>query len=123
MKRHQSGFTIVELIVSIAVIAILASVVIFGFSSWRTSVAKTEMKNELINAASAIKMYRNTAGAYPAALSNASYTSSANVSLVYTLRGGSVSYCLNAGSTVVTTATHYYIDSAVSLNPTTTACS
>lgn len=123
MKRRQSGFTIVELITVVIVISILAGIVIFGFRSWRTSVAITEIKNELVNATSAIKMYRNSSGAYPAALSNVPYVSSANVSLVYTLRGGGGSYCLNAGSVTVTTTTHYYVDTNVSLTPTTTVCS
>jgi len=123
MKRHQSGFTIVELITVVIVISILAGIVVFGFRSWRTSIAQAEIKNELVNASSAIKMYRNSSGAYPAALINVPYTSSANVSLTYTLRGGGGSYCLNAGSVPVTTAVHYYIDTNVSLTPTTTVCS
>lgn len=123
MKRRQSGFTVVELITVVIVIGILAGVSVFGFRSWRTSVATTEMKNELVNATSAIKMYRNISGAYPAALSNVPYTPGASVSLTYILRGGGGSYCLNAGSVTVTTAVHYYIDTNVSLTPTTTACS
>ena len=123
MKRQQSGFTIVELITVVIVIGILASISVFGFRSWRTSVATTEIKNELVNASSAIKMYRNISGAYPAALSSVPYISSASVSLTYTLRGGGGSYCLNAGSVTVTTAPHYYVDTNVSLTPTTTVCS
>lgn len=120
---RSRGFTIVEVLTVVVGVAILAGIVIFGFSGWRTSVANTEMKNELSNAASAIKMYRNVNGSFPAQLSNIPYSPSNNVSLTYTVRGGGGSYCLNAGSTVVTSAAHYYIDSNISMNPTTTACS
>lgn len=123
MRTASRGFTIVELLTITIVVAILAGIVIFGFSTWRTSVATTEMKNELVNAASAIKMYRNVNASYPAQLSSIPYSPNANVSLTYTLRGGGASYCLNAGSTVVTSAAHYYLDSAISTNPTTTVCS
>jgi len=123
MPKLPRGFTIVELIVVISAIAILAALVIFGFGSWRTSIATTEMKNELVNAASAIKMYKNVNSAFPVALSNIPYAPNANVTLSYVVRGGGGSYCLNAGSTVVTSAAHYYLDSNISLTPTTTACS
>ncbi|MEO5949280.1 MAG: prepilin-type N-terminal cleavage/methylation domain-containing protein [Candidatus Saccharimonas sp.] len=123
IRKLSRGFTIVELIVVVSTIAILAAIAIFGFGTWRTSVANTEMKNELGNAAAAIKMYRNVNNVYPTVLSNIPYTPSASVSLTYTVRGGGGSYCLNARSTVMTSAAHYYLDSNISLIPTTTACS
>jgi len=122
-RKHSRGFTIIEIMIVVIVVGILASIVIFGFGTWRTSIAKTEMKNELTNAASAIKLHRNLNSAYPALLSSIPYTPSANVSLTYTVRGGGGSYCLNAGSTAITSLAHYYIDSNISLTPTTTACS
>jgi type IV pilus assembly protein PilE len=120
---YRRGFTIVELLIVIVVIGILAGITFFSFQSWRSQVAVTEMQNELVNAASSAKMYRNVNGVFPSSLSMMSYSSSANVSLTYTLRADTLSYCMKAASTAVASAAPYYIDTNVSINPTTTACS
>ncbi len=123
MKRtHVSGFTIVELLTIITIIAVLAGITIFAFGSWRIRTAQTEMKNELYAAATSLKNFRNFTNNYPADLAAMSYSGNSNVVLNYTLRADGLSYCLNAGSTGLPTEPHWYIDSSTA-TPTTTACS
>lgn len=50
----KNGFTIVELIVVIAVIAILAGLVIVGYGQWRSNLTNSEVKNDLSAAATAM---------------------------------------------------------------------
>lgn len=122
MNTSRKGFTVVELIVVTVVIAILAGISVFAFRTWRSNTARTEMKHDLTNAASALKAERNFKGAYPASLSTV-YAPSKTVSLTYTLRSGGGSFCLNAGSLVLPSEPHYYLDSNTGSTPTTTACS
>lgn len=125
MKRRR-GFTLVELMVVISVIAILAGVVVFAFGSWRSSTAKTEVKNDLTSAVAKVKDYRNWKNGYPADQTafNTAYQVSGQLTMTYTLRAGGASYCLQANSTAVPTV-QYYIDSNVGTTPTagTTTCS
>lgn len=52
--RFTKGFTIVELIVVIAVIGILAAVVIVGYGSWKSNTIKSAMQSDLKQAASQV---------------------------------------------------------------------
>lgn len=121
--KQNTGFTIVELLVVIAIIVALALLTIFAFGNWRARTAQTEIKNELYSVSATLKNYLNFKNAYPATLSAIPYTGNGNVSLTYTLRGGGLSYCIDASSVSLPTAAHWYIDSANGLTPTSTACS
>jgi prepilin-type N-terminal cleavage/methylation domain-containing protein len=122
-NTHKNGFTIVEILVIVAVIAILASITIFAFGSWRARTAKTEVQNDLRNSNSAIKNYQTFNNALPNAATFANtYTPSRNVTLTYALRGDNASYCLKGQSNVESSVV-WYVDSLVSTEPTTTACS
>lgn len=80
MKR-RSGFTIIELIVVITVIAILAGVSIASYGSWRHRNAESAVKSDLHQAASAMETARTFSNnAYPKELP-ASLAESNNVHL------------------------------------------
>lgn len=103
-KRHnrtaKQGFTIVELMVVVAVIGILAGISIGGYNQWRKSVAKREVQSDLHAVASAMESKRTFNNAYPSgatALSQISFTSSAGVALTYKT-GSAVTYCIEARS-------------------------
>jgi len=121
---RRKGFTIVELMVSIIVIVILASIVAFAFGSWRSSSARTELKNDLTSAAAKLKDYKTWNNGYPpdSATFTAVYQPSGQLMMTYALRAGGGSYCLNATSTAVSTV-QYYIDSNISPTPTAGTCS
>lgn len=121
--QHKNGFTIVEILVVVAVIGILATVTIFAFGSWRARTAKTEVQNDLRNSNSAIKNYLTFYNVLPTAPTFTSiYTPSRNVTLTYALRSGNGSYCLKGQSTAESSVV-WYVDSLISLEPTTTVCS
>ena len=62
-KTH--GFTIVELAVVIAVIALLATLSVVGYSAWQRDIAKDVLKSDLTTAATQLKNDLNWNDAYP----------------------------------------------------------
>jgi len=75
-KRH--GFTIIELIVVIAVIAILAAILIVGYGSWRKTTATNEVKSDLNVIAAAMDSALNFGEVYPSTIPS-TYSKSANI--------------------------------------------
>ena len=65
IQRRHKGFTIVELMVVMIGIGLLLTVSVFAYGAWRTSVAKTEVMNDLKNVAAAMKNARNFDNVYP----------------------------------------------------------
>ena len=65
MKRNEKGFTLVELLIVIAIIAILAAIAIPQFSAYRVRALNTAAQSDLKN-------FRTTLEAYFA--DNQSYT-------------------------------------------------
>lgn len=119
--RQSSGFTIVELGVVIAVLAILATIAYFAIGDWRSRTATNEVKSDLQNAATALDSYRNFNTGYPSSLTDSLFKPTPTVVLDYTLRGDG-SYCLNATSNVRTSVA-WYIDSSANKQPLEGSCS
>lgn len=121
MHTHATsrGFTIVELIIMIAVIALLASITIFGFGSWRSRTATTEVKSALTNLATSLKSEMNFNSAYPSSIPS-TYRPSDGVTITYTMSGGGTTYCARGTSTAVTSVVWYI--SNTNPTPSQTAC-
>lgn len=107
LKHRYSGFTIVELIVVIAVIGILAAISVVGYGAWRDRTLQNAIQSDLRAAASAMESARTFAASYPLVLPS-SFKAGDNVTIVWT-SGDSTTYCLD-GTAVGTSAT-FYIDS------------
>lgn len=114
MKSGKKGFTVIELIVVVVIVAALAAVTIFAFGTWRSRTAKTEVQNELLQAAAAIQNYKNFNTNIPnsQAVFNAQYTAGSAVTLTYIWRGATSTYCLN-GTSTEDSSVKWSIDSAV----------
>lgn len=108
MTKETIGFTIVELIIVISVIAILAGITIVSYGSWRTTTAQNTVKSDLNGVASAMESARTFNNGYPASIPT-TFSSSPDVSLDYA-RGDTNSYCITATSVAVSSVS-YYIDS------------
>lgn len=109
-RRSISGFTLVELAVVIAVIAVLVTIGTFAYSGWRTSIAEKDVKNDLKAAASSMENYRNFNDGYPLTIPS-SFRSSPNVTTTGSGSADGANFCLNAVSKTVTSVRYYMRDS------------
>lgn len=66
-RKEQKGFTLIELLVVIAIIGLLASVVLLSLNSARAKSRDAKRLADVRQIASAMELYFNDSGAYPAA--------------------------------------------------------
>jgi len=64
-KNQQSGFTIIELIVVIAIIAVLSGIVLLNINQYQTKARDARRISDLDNIRKALEMYRAANGYYP----------------------------------------------------------
>lgn len=112
-NKFRSAFTIVELIVVIAVIGILAGIVLVSYGAWRTSVATSSVKSDLQHAASAMESNRTFNNAYPVIIPT-NFTPSSGNTILLTLPD-TQSFCID-GTTTQSASIQYYIDNLTQAN-------
>ncbi len=104
----KKGFTIVELLVVIAVIEIIAGIVIVSYSGWRHTTLASQVKSDLNGLSAALESSKNFNGGYPTTSGalNALFTVSTGTSLTPTSLSATA-YCLDATATSDSTITYY----------------
>lgn len=95
MKKKAYGFTIVELLIVIVVIAILAAISIVAYNGIQARALDSRMKSDLSAAANKFELYNVDNGAYPASGPQAATT---QVKFSFSPVGQDVLYC-STGST------------------------
>lgn len=65
MKRLQSGFSLVEIMVVVAIIAILSSVLYLNYSDYSAKSRDVERQSDVRTMQVAIELYKNKYGRYP----------------------------------------------------------
>lgn len=92
----RRGFTIIELLIVIVVIAILAAITILAYNGIAQKAHVTALQSDLSNGATALGTARAQAtnGSYPADLASAGVKSSPGNALTYNVSGDGTSYCL-----------------------------
>lgn len=124
LRSTSRAFTIVEIIVVIAVLGILASISVVGYGAWRNRVAESEVKSDLQGAKSAMESARTWNNGYPTAPTfdgiGALFQQSANVTLSYA-KGTTTDYCIN-GVSKGRPSIVYYLNSAESTEPQKGTC-
>jgi prepilin-type N-terminal cleavage/methylation domain-containing protein len=119
-KREILGFTLIEIIIVMAVMSILSTIMIISYSSWQRSSYTSTVKSDLMNAVSAMENARNFSTGYPSSLSGI-YTASKDVNLTVAAADAKT-FCLDASSSKDATIL-YYVDSQYSKNePQTGTC-
>ncbi len=114
LRRASNAFTIVELIIVVAIVAVLAALVIIGYGQWRTQTTKAAVRSDLTGLQSAMDQQRNWNNTYPVLAAGAQFTGSGtthffepsnNITLTY-YGGTATAYCVNGASGAV----RFYID-------------
>ena len=83
-KKGQKGFTLIELMIVIAIIGILAAIAIPQFTAYRQRGFNAAMQSDLRNAATAQEAYYTDGQVYTTTLNDLTsrgYTASANVTV------------------------------------------
>lgn len=92
------GFTIVELLVVIVVVAILAAIAIVSYNGITRSAEETALKSNLRSAATKVTLHKAQSGSYPGGLDEVGVAEESEITrLQYT--GGTNTYCVTAFST------------------------
>lgn len=111
--RTHSGFSIVELLIVIAVVGIIAAITYVGYGAWQYSARTAQVKSDLTNAASAMENARTFNNEYPTDITTV-FSASSGVTIAGGRDGGNPNaFCLD-GSSDIDEAIIYYIDEAIS---------
>lgn len=102
-RSGSRGFTIVELLIVIVVIAILATITIVAYNGVQERARTTAVSSALNQAAKKLKLYEIDNGTYPVALTDVAIADSSNTSYQYTANNtvNPKTFCITAtyGST------------------------
>lgn len=96
-NKCRSAFTIVELIVVIAVIGILAGIVLVSYGAWRESTTTSSLKSDLNGVASGMESARTFDNTYPSSVPS-TITGSNGATLTGGAIGDGTNYCVSASN-------------------------
>ena len=117
MNKQQHGFTIVELLIVVVVIAILAAITIVAYNGIQSRSRLAALQSGLVQAAKKLEVEKNSSDInnYPSSLASAGISTPANIT--YNYQFGSTTYCLSGTSAGV-----IFRVTDTNLNPTQAPC-
>lgn len=92
MKRKDSGFTLVEIMIVVAVIAILAGIIIVGYGAWRKSASENVVKSDLTVLFAKMESVRQATNQYPTSVP--SDVQKNNTTTFTYVSGDATTYCI-----------------------------
>jgi len=110
-SKCHSAFTLIEIIVSIAIVGILAGIVILSYNGWQKSVTIAQIKSDLNGVASAMENARTFgSNGYPTSIPSTFTKSDSTITLSGGSTDGGKTYCIDGTSSKYSTV-HFYISS------------
>jgi prepilin-type N-terminal cleavage/methylation domain-containing protein len=95
-QKKYSGFTLVEMMVVVAVLGILISLTAFSYNGWQSGIVKRQIQSDLSILASAMQSAKNFGSGYPTSIPN-TFKGSGDLTFEY-IGGNSSGYCIEARS-------------------------
>jgi len=118
-NKNRSGFTLIEMLVVVAIIGLLSSVVVVGLGSARQNARDARRISDIRQIQNALEVYYSSNGSYPADLTSLTIphdplddTMSYGYSQLSSGQGYAVGACLEGGRPEGTN--HYSADVAIS---------
>ncbi len=102
MRGLRRGFTLIEILVVIAVLSILVTIVTLSFVSYQKNASETNLKSDLSSAAAHLERKKvASGGTYPSpSLPSDIKASSSDISFTYTVSPGQTQYCLRGETSI-----------------------
>ena len=99
----DKGFTIVELLIVVVVIAILATITVVAYNGIQSRARDAQLKSDLKSAATQLALYNTQNGTFPPSqASDAGVKDSSSTKFTYTYNPGDNTYCLVGVGTGIT---------------------
>ena len=121
-NRKSKGFTLIELMIVVAIIGILAAIAIPNFLNMRKKAMSTEAKSNLGDLRTMEEAYRMEYGTYTASLTNIDYSQPAGARYTYSVASANAANTTlvadgNAGEPVAAEVWHLVITAGVAGQP------
>lgn len=109
-SKAKSGFTIVELLIVVVVIAILAAITIVAFNGIQNRAKVASIQTDTENAMKSLELFKidSPASQYPLTLSQANLKASGNNAISYTSYASGAGYCAQVTNVSGSTTLSYY---------------
>lgn len=98
-RQNERGFTIVELLIVVIVIAILAAITITAYNGITNQARESTLKTDLNGIAKQLGVAKVTDGSYPVGVDN--FKKSENTILQYSANNATGSFCVSATNTAL----------------------
>ncbi|MGZ5051540.1 MAG: type IV pilin protein [Methylobacter sp.] len=106
MRTKIEGFTLIELMIAVAIVGILASVAVPSYTSYIRKGNRAEAQGALVTFANAMEQWRLQNGTYLGAATGGANTGSPTIfSTVVPISGGTTTYNLTISAATATTYT------------------
>jgi len=119
-RSKENAFTLIEILVSIGIAAILAAITILGYGAWRENTTAKVVKSDLSGVRTAMASARNFSNGFPLAPtfsgSSATFKATNDVNITY-ISGDTKTFCINANSVSLPTIIYHISESDKEAQP------